>query len=80
MFEIVLDSDLPTESPTLVLPNELLDFWGEQYLALPAITRRRLSFMRYLVYRNGGLFEKLRHHRDHRHGSSSQRPRGRSAS
>lgn len=71
MFEIVLDSDQPTESPSLVLPNELLEFWGEQYLALPAITRRRLTFMRYLVYRNGGLFEKLRHHRAHRHGRSS---------
>ena len=48
--------------PRLVIPNAQLDFWGDQYLALPERFRRRMTFERFLVYRvrNGALFEKIR--------------------
>lgn len=50
------------ESAALKIPDELLDFLGERYLALPAVWRRRMPFERYLCLRvrNGALFEKRR--------------------
>ncbi len=56
----------------LVLPEHLIEFLGESYLALPQATRVRISFERYLIYRvrNGALFEKFTCPRVHRRSSS----------
>ena len=64
MFETILPrfKAEPTP-PRLVIPNDWLDFWGDAYLALPEVTRKRLTFERFLVVycvRNGALFEKIR--------------------
>lgn len=68
----ILDSDEPTATPPLlVLTDELLDLFGERYLSLPPYIRKRITFQRYVIYRNGALLEKLRHHRHHRRGRSS---------
>jgi len=64
----------------LVLPDDVIEQLGDRYLALPAVWRARLSFEGFLLnrlqIRNGALFEKLRHHRTHRHGRTALRMRG----
>jgi hypothetical protein len=69
----ILDSDQPTADPSLVLADELIDWLAMQYHALPRVARRRLTFERFLIYRNGGLFQKLRQRPHHRRGVPAQR-------
>jgi hypothetical protein len=63
MFETILPRhDIQATPPRLVIPNDMLDFWGDQYLALPELVRRRMTFEHFLVcyrVRNGALFEKI---------------------
>lgn len=66
----------------VIVPDAQLDFWADFYLANPWLRSRGLSFESFLNHavRNGALFEKLRHHRNRRHGRSGLRPLGRGQS
>jgi hypothetical protein len=72
---IALSIELEGAATTrLVVADELLDFWGDQYQALPAGARKRISFERFLILRirNGALFEKIRCPRVQRRSSAAQ--------
>lgn len=73
--EVSTDVDARSKRSPVVMPDVQINFWADFYQANPMLRARGITFERFLDHqvRNGALFEKLRHHRSHRRGPSSER-------